>query len=153
MLLCYDLFQIYVNKPTDISQCYSSVKFEKQIYQSYIQIFTNLFRLNIGKGCDFKEYITLLLGMQKPTFGIIKSFYDCTQSNCTQSVLNGYNDYLTYRNSLFNGYTMCSMATLSADCAQILFTIRPLAYASAENSMTSMLACSNLKTANAMVQN
>lgn len=56
-----------------------------------------------------------------------------------------YGKFAEYRSKVFNVYTKCSFTTFSPECAQILIQARPPVYASAENILVDLLACSKLK--------
>ncbi len=115
-----------------------------QVVQNFNTVRTRLSSSQRNK-CDFSDYEKLVNEMQTRTFGIVEAYFSCTESNCTSTVMAAYNKFAEYRSKVFNVYTKCSFTTYSPECAQILIQARPPVYASAENILVALLACSKLK--------
>lgn len=134
-----------MNKPENIHQCYSKNTYIYQINQNFNKINFLLRVLGSEKECDFSEYQQLLTGMQEKAFNILEAFSNCTEDDCSDAVSTATDDYVLFRKTQFTNYTVCGVSRFSADCARIILTVRPLAYGSVENIITSMMACSKLK--------
>lgn len=76
---------------------------------------------------------------------MVEAYFTCTEVDCTSAVMAAYQKFVEYRTTEFNPFTRCSFTNFNVNCAQVLIQDRPAVYASAENVLVGLLACSKLK--------
>lgn len=137
---------MYIDKPLKIEECFPKAKFLNQIHENYNNIRLALLINNIPYGCDFTEYKQRINGMKERTIQMVETYFSCTDADCAPAVMAAYQKYADYRTNQFNPFTLCSFTNFNQDCTQVLIQARPAVYASAENILVGLLACSKLKT-------
>ncbi|XP_037025961.1 uncharacterized protein LOC119067219 isoform X2 [Bradysia coprophila] len=142
---CDCLNLAYIDRPTDIRQCNSKTRYVNQVNQNFNTVRINLSVPNKNKKCDFSKYHIHVNEMHARTLAVVDAYFSCTENNCTSTIMTAYSKFAEYRSKVFNVYTKCSFTTYTPDCAQILIQARPPVYASAENVLVGLLACSQLK--------
>lgn len=101
---------------------------------------------NRPPGCDFTQFIRDVYTMRDLTVQIVDAYFFCAAADCSSAVLAAYGKYVDFRNNVFNPYSVCSVANLSPQCAQVIQEVRSPVFASAENIDAAMLTCAKLKS-------
>lgn len=96
-------------------------------------------------GCDFARYREKVHNMKERTLQIVEAYFSCAEANCTSAILAAEIKFADYRDFEFNPYSRCSFTNFNEDCAQVQTYVRPPVYASAENTMVTLLTCAKLK--------
>ncbi|KAG4077361.1 hypothetical protein HA402_009762 [Bradysia odoriphaga] len=76
---------------------------------------------------------------------IIDAYYECRDVDCSPAIQKAIDNYVALKVP-FGAYTRCALALFSSDCARLLYQVRPLVFSSAENIITAVLACTELRS-------
>lgn len=141
----YNFDQVYIDKPTNIQECYPKIKFQIQVFQNYKQLYAQLLR-GVPKKCDFSAYKKFVRKLEDRTLAIIEAYFSCTEYDCTPAITAASEKCLDYSTTTFHPLTKCSFTNFSPDCAQVLIQAQTPTYVSAQNIITSLLICAKLKS-------
>lgn len=143
--LCNCPNPFYVDKPKNIYQCTSASVFRRQIDKNFKKIFSELASQSKVYSCDLSYYKGQVEDLRSLILKIVDAYYECRDVDCTPAIQKAIDNYVALKVP-FGAYTRCALALFSSDCARLVYQVRPLVFSSAENIISAMLTCAELKS-------
>lgn len=133
--------QTYIDQPDNIVECWSKSKFYHQVNENFDLQYKFLDR-GTAIGCNYTNYRKTVDYFKTVTKDIATMYFRCIDRDCEPAVYEGLNNWNQFVMETFYPFIVCSYTYYSPKCAQ---NIKHSVYFSAENLLTTLIKCSNLK--------